>query len=217
MLDLSTATERTCFRTSRPSSPASAFRSTHFVQPPSGACALTPTRGRGRRREPDGPVFRPIGISSTGVDDDNLFSRMSNCSSSPAGADIVASRLARARCRDNHRLAAPVEGQRDEIRLSGTAWDRNPDVDLSPQPHELDPLVTRPHDRRSPDPYRRQCRLLGRRTTGRHLGGRLALGCASDASPERGDGPGGDLTLSLARSLKWRPARNLGCAASCEH
>jgi hypothetical protein len=111
-----------------------------------------------------------------GVDDDNLSLRMSNCSSSPAGADKVASRLARARCRDNHRLAAPVEGQRDGIRLSGTACGRNPDVDLSPQPHErvLDPLVTRPHDRRSSDAYRRQCRLLGRRTTGRHPGERGA-------------------------------------------
>lgn len=47
------------------------------------------------------------------IDDDNLSSCLPNCGASTAGSRKVATRSARARGRDDHRLAIPVERERD--------------------------------------------------------------------------------------------------------
>ena len=64
------------------------------------------------------------------VNHDDISSRMPDRSSSPSCADEVASCSARARGRDDHRLTAPIEGQRHEVRLAAAARGCNPDVDL---------------------------------------------------------------------------------------
>jgi len=96
------------------------------------------------------------------VDDDNLSSCLPDRGAGSAGSSEVATRLARTCRRDDHCVNAPVEGERDEVRLPGNAGSRDPDVDLRLQKLEgvfdsliarsghrvIIPLRTRPEDAR---------------------------------------------------------------------
>ena len=80
------------------------------------------------------------------VDDDNLSSCLPDRSADSTGRSEVAPRLARTHGRDDQCVPAPVERERDEVRLTGTARSRDPDVDLCPQQLErvFDSLFARP-------------------------------------------------------------------------